>query len=210
MDGLLIDSEPIWEAAEIDVFTKAHVPLTPEMTKQTMGLRVDEVVDYWFARYPWKNLTKQEVQKSIIKKVIELVKERGTAKPGVNKLIFKIEREKLPIAVASSSFTEIIKAVMDKLQIKDKIDLIYSAEHESYGKPHPGVYLTTASKLGVMPENCLAFEDSPNGVLAAKAAKMKCIAVPDEKIKGTSTFCIADKILNSLLDFKIEYLEELR
>lgn len=208
MDGLLIDSEPIWEEAEVAVFSKVGVPLTLSMTRQTMGLRVDEVVEHWFKRYPWTGTEKETVQMEIIQEVIKLIKEKGVAKPGVRELISQVKKENLPLAVASSSFTEIINAALEKLDIKNQIDLIYSAEFEPKGKPHPGVYLTTAKKLNVLPQYCLAFEDSPNGLAAAKAANMKCIAVPDEKVIGDKRFSIADRILNSLLDFKIGYLQE--
>jgi HAD superfamily hydrolase (TIGR01509 family) len=76
--------------------------------------------------------------------------------------------EGLPLAIASSSSESIIKAVLDRLGIQDHFSVIYSAEHEPYGKPHPGVYLTTAKKLGVKPTECLAFEDSLNGVLVSR------------------------------------------
>ncbi|MDQ3098948.1 MAG: hexitol phosphatase HxpB [bacterium] len=209
MDGLLIDSEPLWAEAELNAFIAVGVPLTLEMTKQTMGLRIDEVVQHWFAQYPWDKLSKKEVESIIVKNVIELVKEKGVSRDGVNEIIELFSKANLPMSIASSSQTEIINAVMEKLQIADRMKVVYSAEHESYGKPHPGVYITTAGKLEIFPENCLALEDSPNGVLAAKAAKMKCIAVPDEKMKGDKRFAIADTMLNSLLDFRLEMLKHL-
>lgn len=201
MDGLLIDSEPLWEEAEIEVFTKIGIPLTSDMTKQTMGMRVDEVVQHWYSRYPWQNPTQQEVQADVVAKVIELIKQKGTPRSGVKEIVAFFAEKKLPIAIASSSLTEIITAVLEKLEIKDSLNAICSAEHEPYGKPHPGVYITTAKKLDVLPEFCLAFEDSPNGVLAAKAAKMKCVAVPDEKMRDDKKFCIADLVINSLTEF---------
>lgn len=209
MDGLLIDSEPLWEEAELIVFSKLDVPLVAEMTKQTMGLRVDEVVQYWFTRYPWKDITQKEVEAQIVNKVIELVIKKGNSRKGVNEFIAIFKRKGLPLAIASSSNTDIINAVIGKLGISKDIDIIHSAEHEPYGKPHPAVYITAAEKLGILPQYCLAFEDSPNGVLAAKAARMKCVAVPDEKLKKDKRFYIADKVINSLLEFTEEDLNDL-
>ncbi|MDO8503075.1 MAG: hexitol phosphatase HxpB [bacterium] len=207
MDGLLIDSEPLWEEAEINSFTAVRVPLTSEMTKQTMGFRVDEVVEHWYARYPWREQSKKEVEAAIVKNVIDLIKEKGKAREGVNEIIQLFTKQNLPMGIASSSQTDIINAVVEKLSIADYMKVTYSAEYESYGKPHPGVYITAAKELKVVPENCLAFEDSPNGVLAAKAAKMKCIAIPDPKMKNDKRFCIADRIMDSLLDFDISILK---
>ncbi|MBI2598620.1 hexitol phosphatase HxpB [Candidatus Curtissbacteria bacterium] len=208
MDGLLIDSEPLWEEAELATFSAVGVPLTEEMTKETMGLRVDEVVQHWFSRYPWKTPTQKEVEATIVEKVIELVNEKGIAKDGVEAIVKTFKKAGLPMAIASSSQTEIINAVLDKLGIKDYFKVIHSAEHETYGKPHPGVYITTAVKLGIPPQNCLAFEDSPNGVLAAKAARMKCVAVPDIKMKDDKRLLIADMVITSLNDFHLEALKQ--
>ena len=209
MDGLLIDSEPLWEEAELEVFNQVGVPLTSEMTKQTMGLRVDEVVQHWFDLYPWKDISHKEIEAKIVEKVIALIKEKGTAKEGVNEMIRFFKDKNMPMAIASSSSMDIIETVVKKLHIKNNLDVIYSAEHEQYGKPHPGVYITAAQKLGIASEKCLAFEDSPNGVLAAKAAKMKCVAVPDQKMKNDRRFGIADIILDSLSEFNLELLNKL-
>ena len=73
LDGLLIDSEPLWQEAEILVFQQVNIILTPELCLQTKGLRIDEVVEYWYQKYPWTNLSKQKVEQLIVAKVIELI-----------------------------------------------------------------------------------------------------------------------------------------
>lgn len=206
MDGLLVDSEPLWQEAEIKTFSEVGVPLTAEKTRETMGLRVDEVVEHWFSSYPWKEPSKKEIESKIVERVITLVKEKGMARPGAEKIVKLFAEQNFPIAIASSSQMEIIKAVLEKISIQQYIKVIYSAESEPYGKPHPGVYITTAQKMGVLPESCLAFEDSPNGVLAAKAAKMKCVVVPDEAMKGNKIFSLADITIDSLEDFNLDCL----
>ena len=208
MDGLLIDSEPLWQEAEISVFSQVRVPLTQEMTKETMGLRVDEVVEHWHTRYPWEKPSKEETAQKIADRVVELVKEKGVAKKGVNQTIQIFVGQNIPIAIASSSWRKIIDAVVERLGIAEYISLTHSAQDELHGKPHPGVYLTTAQKLGVLPSECLAFEDSPNGVLAAKAAQMKCIAVPDATVAEDPRFLAADIVLHSLEEFSRETLNQ--
>lgn len=209
MDGLLIDSEPFWQEAEVETFKEVGVPLTYEWTGETMGMRVDEVVEHWYVRYPWNKPPKKEIEARIVERVIALVKEKGEPRRGVAKIVQLFWKAGIPMAIASSSQTEIINAVLEKIHIRDQIRMVHSAEHEPYGKPHPGVYITTTEKLGVRPMDCLAFEDSPNGVLAAKAAKMKCIAVPDQIPREDKRFVIADLIIDSLEDFRLEYLESL-
>lgn len=198
MDGLLINSEPLWQEAEILIFKQVNITLTPELCLQTKGLRIDEVVDYWYQKYPWTHLSKKEVEELIIGKVIELIHLKGEPLAGVDYAISFVRQKQVKIALASSSATKIIQAALQKLNLTDFFSEIYSAESEILGKPHPGVYLTTANKLGVSPQECLALEDSLNGVLAAKAAQMKCIAIPEPSQQNNLKFAIADIILKSL------------
>ena len=198
MDGLLIDSEPLWQEAEILIFKKVNINLTHELCLQTKGLRIDEVVNYWYQKYPWKNLKKKEVEDLIIAQVIELIHLKGEPLSGVEQAVSFVQKKQVKLALASSSATIIIKAALQKLNITDIFTQIYSAESELFGKPHPGVYLTTANKLNVLPQECLAIEDSLNGVLAAKAAQMKCIAIPEESEQNNPKFAISDIQLKSL------------
>ena len=204
MDGLIIDSEPIWEVAEINVFSKLGVPLTRPMTKQTMGFRVDNVVEHWYAQYPWENYNREQVEKDIVKNVTELIELNGESREGIVEILQLFKDNNIPLGLASSSYLSVINAVLKRFNITYFFDVVYSAEEEQYGKPHPGVYITTAKKLGVAPEDCIAFEDSFNGVLSAKSARMKCVAVPDKKLPEDKRFCIADQILPSLLAYKLE------
>ena len=198
MDGLLIDSEPLWQEAEIQIFKRVDITLTRKLCLQTKGLRIDEVVNYWFLRYPWANLTKKEVEDLIVAKVIELIQLKGEPLAGVNDAVSFVQQKQVKIALASSSSLPIIRAALQKLDLTNIFTKIYSAESEAWGKPHPGIYLTTANKLQVAPQNCLALEDSLNGVLAAKSAQMKCIAIPEPLQRHNPKFAIADTILNSL------------
>lgn len=206
MDGLLIDSEPLWQEAEIMVFNAVGVPLTKDMTPQTTGLRTDEVVAYWHKRFPWENPSQAEVREQIDESVLELIKQKGLPKDGVNHAVAECEAAGLTMAVASSSPTVMIEAVLNKLGIRDKMVIVHSAEFETHGKPHPAVYISTAEKLGVHPDECVAFEDSANGVLSAKAAKMRCIAIPEPPMRNDKRYGIADVILDSLADVTISTL----
>lgn len=200
MDGLLIDSEPLWQEAEIMIFKQVNITLTPELCLRTKGLRIDEVVDYWYQQYPWTNLAKSAVESLIIDQVIELIQLKGEPLAGVAQAISFVQQKQVKIALASSSASRIIKAALQKLKLTDVFIEVYSAESEILGKPHPGVYLTTANKLQVSPQLCLALEDSLNGVLAAKAAQMKCIAIPEPLQINNPKFAIADNILKSLAE----------
>jgi HAD superfamily hydrolase (TIGR01509 family) len=198
MDGLLIDSEPLWQKAQIEVFREVNVFLNHILCRQTTGLRIDEVVDYWYNKFPWKSISKRELTEDIIKRVIELISREGEAKDGVQEILDFLKRKNVRIALASSSAYSIIDTVLNRLRIKEVFEEIYSAAEEEYGKPHPGVYLTTAKKLQIKPQECLVLEDSLNGVIAAKAAQMKCLAIPDVFPDYQPKYIIADLVMKSL------------
>lgn len=209
MDGLLIDSEPLWHEAEIAAFKTCGITLTKEMCLETTGLRVDEVVHHWHHKFPWDSPSQKEVEDTIWKAIIAEVEKNGVAKNGVIHALDFMKKKEVKIALASSSSMKLIDVVVDKMNIRSYFDFIYSAEHEEYGKPHPGVYLTTAHKLSVNPVQCVALEDSFNGMVSAKAAKMKLIAVPDAGMVGSKKLGVADVVLNSLEEINETVWEEL-
>ncbi|MBN1191842.1 MAG: hexitol phosphatase HxpB [Dehalococcoidales bacterium] len=210
MDGLLIDSEPLWVEAVVEVFNQAGVPVKKDITQQTMGLRVNESVKYWLLRFPgMSSLSAEILEERVTERVIELIREKGRPMKGAPEVVEILARKKLPLALASSSRMKVIDAVLEMLPVRPYLRVIRSAFDEDYGKPHPAVYINTAGELGVLPEECLAFEDSINGIISAKAAKMKCLAVPNPLIAGDKRFCLADMTLASLQDFRLELLDGL-
>lgn len=209
MDGVLIDSEPFWRRAIVIAFTNVGMMFTEEMCSETKGMRIDEVVSFWYAKQPWSGATESEVVGHILNNVINLVNESGEAKAGAIKSLKYFKKQNVKLALASSSAMILIDAVVNKLNIKEYFEIIHSAEFEKFGKPQPDVYLTTASKLGIEPVFCVAIEDSINGVLSAKASNVKCVAVPELDQKGDQQFAIADIILSSLNDVNDDVWAEL-
>ncbi len=209
MDGLLIDSEPFWRRASKEVFASVGVDLTEEDMKSTMGRRIDEVVEHWFHERPWEGKSRKDIEAGIIDGVLELVKAEGTLRDGVKETLDICKSLNVPLAVASSSSSELIDVVISTLGIRDYFVELFSAEHETHGKPHPAVFISTASHLNVEPQHCLVFEDSPSGVLAAKAAKMTCIAVPDEEHFDHPFINTADLKLHSLTALDKKLLDSL-
>jgi sugar-phosphatase len=210
MDGLLIDTEPIWRRSEIEIFGRLGLHLTEEQCLETMGVRVAEVVRMWYQRHPWTGPSCDEVTRQVEELVIQHVLREGDVKPGVYSALELVEHAGLRIAIASSSSEELIRAVVQRLDIGHYIDVFCSAVTEAEGKPHPAVYLTASRRLGVPPETCLALEDSPNGVLSAKAAGMFCIAVPDPFLASDPRMDRADLRLDSLEEFTPDLLARVR
>jgi beta-phosphoglucomutase-like phosphatase (HAD superfamily) len=210
MDGLLIDTEPVWRQSEIEIFGRLGLHLSEEQSLGTMGMRVAEVVRLWYDRHPWSGPSVDEVTREIVDTVIRHVTAHGEPKAGVLAALTTIHHAGLPIAIASSSSEALIRAVVQRLHLEPYITAICSAEDEREGKPHPAVYLRAAARLGVPPERCLAFEDSPNGVLSARAAGMYCIVVPDPYLASDPRMMEADLRLASLEEFTPPLFEELR
>ncbi len=197
MDGVIIDSEPFWQQAEVEVFNRFGIPVTYEMAASTMGLRIDLVVQHWFEHYTCE-ASVDELANAILDRVAELVAEKGQSLPGLTQAIELIRSRQLPLGLATSSPMRLAEVVLKRLDLTDAFDAIFSAEHLTYGKPHPQVYLDCAAALGVEPTHCLAIEDSVTGLIAAKAARMKAIAIPDAAFAHQAGYGIADLQLSSL------------
>jgi len=204
MDGLLIDSEPLWRKAEMEVFAKVGIRLTEDDCKETMGYRLNEVVDLWYARQPWEGLSKREIEEGILDRVSELILSKGKIMEGVNKTIQSCMDLNLKMAIASSSPMKLIMSVVKLLGMERNFDVLHSAEFEPYGKPHPAVFISTAKKLGVSGHNCLVLEDSLHGVISALAAKMKVVAIPDPLQFSNPKFKVADRVFKSLSELNLE------
>jgi sugar-phosphatase len=206
MDGLLIDTEPVWRRAQIEELGRVGLNLTEEQCAAMMGVRIAEIVDRWYKRRPWAGPSPDEVTQAITTSVTEHVLAEGEPQPGVLRAMERIHEAGLPIAIASSSGEDLIWAVLRRLQIERYVSVVRSAEHEAQGKPHPAVYLAAARALDVPPEACVALEDSPNGVLSAKAAGMYCIAVPDPHLADDPRMKKADATIPTLETFSLELL----
>ncbi len=206
MDGLLINSEPFWRQAEIIIFTKYGIEFTEDMCIETVGMRIDEVVLYWQSVFPI--LTEvAKIASEIQNEVIRLIKIRGYALPGVLDTLNTLKDKKRICALASSSNLKVIIAVLERLHIAEYFTVIHSAEFEKHGKPYPDVFLSTASKLGVHPSECIVYEDSKNGMLAGLAANMNVILIPEHPEKQQDWFSKATMQLNSLLEFDLKQIE---
>ncbi|MDG2153800.1 MAG: hexitol phosphatase HxpB [Crocinitomicaceae bacterium] len=180
MDGVLIDSEPLWKIAMEKVFSDLGCNLRKNDFQKTVGLRIDEVISFWNKNEKLGIANEKKVEDDIINRMIELVKENPIPLTGVLETLAYLSNEKMKIGLATSSPDNLLHAVLDGLKIAHFFDVAHSAEFEEHGKPHPAVYLTTANKLNVDPHRCLVIEDSLNGVISGMAAKMKVVCIPEK------------------------------
>lgn len=202
MDGVIIDSEPLWRNAMIRGFADYNVQFTENDCRKTTGMRLNEVIRYWHKLNPDQLKDQGAVNLSIINYLINLINREGKAMPGLTETLSFIKANNIKIGLSTSSDHVLIETILNKLEITHFFDEIVSAQHLKYGKPHPEVYLTCAEKLNIHPMDCMVIEDSINGIISAKAAQMNVIALPDIEHINNVKFNIADAIITDLTQLK--------
>lgn len=208
MDGVLIDTEPVWRRVERDVFGRVGIELSDEQLRETWGMRIEEVVDHWYRVRPWDGVRPKAVQRAIVREMVEHVEREGEPLPGAVEAITAAREAGMRVGIASSSSRELIDAVIARLGIGALVDGVCTADDEVLGKPDPGVYTSAARLLDVPPADCVAVEDSPAGLRSAKAAGMLCIVVLTEAVPREQIVA-ADATLRSLHELNPDLFQRL-
>ena len=209
MDGLLIDSEALWNEAADEAFQLYGFRLTPAQYATTTGMRTKEFVEWWFDHYKILQRHATIAEEEILQLVVGKVAAKGKAMQGVGHIFNFFIARNFKIGLATSSGAPLIDVVVDKLGIRKYLHAIASAADLPLGKPHPQVYLNCAEQLNSHPTECICFEDSFNGMIAAKAARMKCIVVPAAHDSQNGKFNAADLKISSLQNFNELLLQTL-
>lgn len=207
MDGLLIDSEPLWDQAELEIFASLQVDISRRHElPDTLGLRIDQTVRMWYEALPWQGPDQAEVTQRIIARALELVEARRPLLPGVEQALQLCQQQGLQIALASASPLAMLERVLEMFNLRHYFTALASAEALPYSKPHPQVYLDAAAKLGIDPLNCVALEDSFNGMIACKAARMRAIVVPAAAHRDDARWSLANVKLDDLTQLQAAHL----
>jgi beta-phosphoglucomutase len=201
MDGVLVNSEPLINAAAIAMFREKGLVVQPEDFLPFVGAGEDRYIGGVAEKYHF-TLDGPLAKKRTYEIYLDLVPTQLEAFPGVHDLVHTCRQAGLRVAVASG--TDRIKALasLQKIGLAEEAwDLVVTGEQVERNKPAPDIFLSTAQKLGVAPSACVVLEDSVNGVQAAKAAGMRCVAV-------AQTFSIdrlqeADVVRESVADVKL-------
>jgi HAD superfamily hydrolase (TIGR01509 family) len=201
MDGTLACTEHLWRIGMINCFRTVNLALTEANCIETIGMKIDQVVEYWHRRMPWDNISIAELTNNIVTEVDNLISQEATLRHKVEDALIFFRSNNLPLAIASSSALKLINTTVKTLSIDHYFETLHSAEFEEHGKPNPAVYLSAAKALKVDPQRCLAFEDSVNGIKAAKAAGMHCIAVQEDATNFEIAKQHADFGLETFEDF---------
>ena len=206
MDGLLINTDPvIWVESMHEVAAQYQVDVTTELLQHTKGLRIYEVTEFWNEHFQWNDSAKsEEIAENIVDAVLANSYKKGKVMPGVIALLEDLRKAEIPLGVATSSPERLCSQLLSFFNLSSYFSVVSTADTCISGKPHPEVYLQCASKLSVLPWKCVAFEDSVNGMIAAKAARMKAVVVPANHQMNDSKFGLADQKVASLLEFNVD------
>jgi len=201
MDGVIADSEPVYYEACNAVLNPLGKVVTPELQLKAMGHGVEET---------WRILAEaldlgadyQPLVREYDAYLCRALAEVHDTLPGVRELIDALRARSVPLALASSSWPGWIEALLRGTNLLHRFDATVSRVEVSHGKPAPDVYLEAARRLGVLPSQCVAIEDTPTGLAAALAAGMFTV-----QVRSSSTAFPpqpnADLVLDTLLDFDL-------
>ena len=208
MDGLLLDSERIALESFHYVCQKHNLPKMEHVFIRCVGVNakagssilkeeLEGRTDYQTFDRDWN----EDYRSRTIGKAVPL-------KTGVVELLEFLKSNQIPMAVATSTTTERAKQKFGRANIKDYFTIVIGGDQVERSKPDPDIYLRAASSVGVLPEKCIAFEDSPNGVRAAVAAGMEVIQVPDLVEPDAELRKLGHTVLKSLREAR-SHLEHL-
>ncbi len=193
-DGLMFNTEEIFNRSGQELLRRRGREMTPELLALMMGRRSDEAFPLMIAAL---GLTETPAELRAEERVIfqDLLWTHVAPMPGLFELLGHLEQRAIPKGVATSSRRPYIESVLKKFELVERFDLLLTSEDVVEGKPHPEIYLTAASRLGVQPAEMLVLEDSENGTLSAAAAGAVAVSIPHEHSRrhdfSTATFVAA-------------------
>lgn len=207
MDGVIIDSEPLWEKSESIMLKQkgftGNESYRKEYRKKIMGLSQKDSVKLLKETFGLDE-SPEEILHTRLEILLELYEKELRLSDGIPELLKILSGEKhIKTALASGSPMRVIEFVLRKFSLSDTFRIKVSGDCVERGKPHPDIYLETARRLGVSPGECVAIEDSINGIVSAKDAGMRCIAVPDPRI-AAENYPRADIFRKSISEIRIE------
>lgn len=209
MDGLLIDSEPMWQQAEKMVFSALGVDVNTHDTIQTASMTPAKVTEFWFKKSPWVGHSLKSVENAVVDHVCQEIKTSGKAMPGVYALLASLKENSIKIGLATNAPRPVLSTVLTALNITEFFATTTSADEVVSGKPSPAIYQQTLAKLHCTASNAIAIEDSATGMQAAHNAGLKCVVVPAPQAFNQPDFDVAALKLKSLTQLSYPRLTQL-
>lgn len=197
LDGLMVDTEPIFVEVARRLLGKRGHDLVPQMLQAMMGTPAREALQTFRDHYRLTH-TVAELATESWELFFEILGEQPAALlPGALELVDRLERRGVPRAIATSSSAAYVQRILAPYRLVPRFDFVLSADDVERGKPNPEVYVKAAARFGIAAARMLVLEDSVNGLKAAKAAGARCIVVPHDLVPREQLDA-ADLILPSL------------
>jgi HAD superfamily hydrolase (TIGR01509 family) len=194
MDGLLLDTEVLWQEAEEALFAAHGGVFSREDKLQVIGTSFDFTARFFAERLGEPPERGAELVEEMIETMYAAVRREVAGRPGALELVARL-RGRVPLGLASNSPRRLVDAALATAGLTDVFAAIVTAEDVIHAKPAPDIYLEACRRLGASPAETLALEDSASGVAAAKAAGLSCIAVPQY---AETDVTAADRVIDSL------------
>jgi len=197
LDGVLIDSEPIWEDVRRAFVAERRGRWQPDSQRRLMGMSTAEWARYLSVELE-VGMAPEEVARAVVDRMAERYRDALPLLPGAVDAVVRMAA-RWRLGVASSSPPRLIELVLDRAGVRRLFEVTVSTEEVARGKPAPDVYVTVAARLGLEPHRCVAVEDSSNGLRSARAAGLRVIAVPrPEYPPDPDALAGADRVLGGL------------
>jgi len=205
LDGVLIQSEEVWDAVRERYVREAGGRYDDEVQRAMMGMSAPEWSRYLHEEAGvWED--PEDINREVVERMLQAYRRELPLLPGAVEAVRRTA-ESFPLGLASSSNREVFEAVLDLAGIADCFSATVSSEEVPRGKPAPDVYLEAARRLGVAPERCAAVEDSHAGIRSAKSAGMRVVAIPNASYPpDDEALELADAVVQSLNDLTISVL----
>jgi HAD superfamily hydrolase (TIGR01509 family) len=199
LDGVIVDSEQVWNEVREQLTRERGGRWHDRAQRDMMGMSSAEWSRYMHDALGLRE-SPEEINAEVVRRMIERYRERLPLIPGAVEAVERLA-ERWPLGLASSANREIIELVLEESGLGPRFRATVSSEEVERGKPAPDVYLEAAHRLGVAPERCAAVEDSRAGILAARAAGMRVIAIPNPHFPpDAETLEDADVVLESVAE----------
>jgi HAD superfamily hydrolase (TIGR01509 family) len=206
MDGLLIDTEPIWFSVETEILTELGAAWEHDDHANLVGSALP-IASRFIANRAGNGVTPEQIAAELLARMRERLRHSPGLQPGVTELIGELDAAGVPRALVSSSYRSLVEAAIEGVAPLT-FDTVVVGDEVTHHKPHAEPYLLGARKLGVDPADCVAFEDSPTGVASAAAAGFFVVAIPSvvaieptaRRVVRTSVADVDLAFLRSLFD----------
>ena len=183
IDGTLVDSMRVWYDIDVEYFKLLGIPMPPTIQKDIEGMSFTETAIYFKETFHITEKTIEDIKLDWVRMAHEKYLYEIQPKPGAKEFIRFLKEKGIKTGCATSNDKNLALAALKPHGWLEKMDSVRTACEVNAGKPAPDIYLKVAEDLGVAPENCLVFEDIPNGMRAGKAAGMTVVGVEDESAK---------------------------